>query len=840
MQAAERHNRLAKSGQTGYLPNSTAKLGGGPLIGSAVGPYQILEKLGAGGMGEVFLGHDPRLERRVALKCLASTASQSGDGHARVLREARAAARLNHPHIAAVYDVLEQADRTFIVMEYVEGISLAARLASGALPPDQVCAIGRQLASALAAAHAQGVIHRDLKPANIQVMRDGSIKVLDFGVARLTTAAPTTADTTSGDAAADQTIGGNPGTPIYMSPEQLCSRPLDARADIYSAGVILFLMATGRRPFQETSAVTLALAMTSGPAPAAAAVNPLVPPDLNATIARALERDPERRFQSARELEAALGGTQGSVPTIAAGHTLPDQTRQVASLGRSLRAWKFAAAAAVVALTIGVASRTPLLTRLGLLDSASAPQRVAVDAGIAVLPLANLSADSSQDYVADGMTEAIIAQLGRVRSLRVISRQSVVRYKGTTVPVPQIARELGVGAIITGSVTRSADRLRVTVSLVQPSPERQLWSETYDRGVGDMLTLAGELAQAAVQHVQAAVTPQEQAQLARARPVNPAVQQAYLLGRFFWNKRSKPDVERAIKEFKRAIELDPGFGPAYAGLADCFVVAWDSGYLSPQEAYREGKANATKALQLDDTIAEAHASLGAVYSFSLLWGPAEQEYRRALALNPGYATAHQWYALNLSVLGRHDEAVAEATRALELDPLSSVQNAFLGQRLYFAGDYTAAMLQLRKALDLNPDLAPAHSLLGCVYLARHQYDDAVKAFDRRREIDGHVSGDLGHAYALAGNRAAALKVLAQLMAARGQRYVDPYQIALVYLGLGDRGHALDWFVKSYEAAETAVTELAVDPRLAPIADDPRFLSLLHKSSLQFNPGRPPS
>ena len=810
------------------------------MTGAAVGPYQILEKLGSGGMGEVFLGHDPRLDRRVALKCLTSAESATPHGRERILREARAAARLTHAHIAGVYDVLEDGDRTFIVMEYVEGVSLAAHLAGGARPSHEVCAIGRQLASALTAAHTQGVIHRDLKPANIQVMRDGSIKVLDFGVAKLTTPVPTRVETTSGEIAVDKTIAGNPGTPIYMAPEQLLSRPVDARCDIYSAGVILFLMATGRRPYEETTAVGLALAMSAGPAPPAHSINPLVSPELSATIAKALERDPTKRYQSARELDVALDGlertrTRAATPLV----TGPDETtRMLPSSGHRARPWIWLVAGAVL-LTVGVVARAPLLSLLrpGVAPAAT-PINIA-ESGLAVLPLANLSPDPNQEYIADGITEAIIAELGRVRSLRVISRRSVMRYKQSTAPVPQIARELGVGAVMTGSVTRDGDHLHITIALVQPSPERQLWSETYDRNVGDILTLSGEVAQAAVRQLQAAITPQERAGMAKARPVNAAAQQAYLLGRYHWNKRTRADVERAIAEFHRAIDLDPKAALAFAGLADCYIVAWDQGYVPPADAYREAKSNAMKALQLDEQIAEAHASLGAVYSFGLFWSPAEQEFRRALELNPGYATAHQWYALNLSTLGRHADAVAEAKRALELDPLSPIQNLFLGQRLYYAGDYGAAVTQVKKALELEPALSFAHDVLGKIYVQRREYASAVAELEQAVRTDNEQGflGDLGHAYAMNGDTASAQRVLAQLQTLSTERFVDPQAFADVYLGLGDYERAMDWFEKAYQVSEGVIKDLAIDPRLTPISAHPRFLELLKKSGLTFNPGR---
>jgi TolB-like protein/tetratricopeptide (TPR) repeat protein len=802
------------------------------VLGSAVGPYQVIAKLGAGGMGEVFLGFDARLQRQVALKCLSIGASATGDQQAHIFREARAAARITHPNIAAVYDVVEHDHRAFIVMEYVDGESLSMRMRRGPVPVDQVRMIARQLASALAAAHAQGVIHRDLKPANIQLTRDGSIKVLDFGVAKLSAPMADAPESPTGKPAIDATLGGMPGTPIYMSPEQLFSREVDGRSDIYSAGTILFELMTGRRPYTETSPVALALAINAGPAPMAAAVNPDVPADLNIVIAKALSRDRDQRFLTARDFERALTAPPDlSAPTGAATGTWAAGPPPRA--GRRRLSWRVAAAFAIAA-ALGFAAWQPLLTRLGRSDPMSAAAGGDVGQSIAVLPLTNLSADPEQEYLVDGMTEAIIAELGRIRSLRVISRQSTMRFKRTTDEVPKIAKALSVDSVMTGSVLRAGGQLRVTVALIQASPERQLWTATYDRSVGDMLTLSSEVAQAALQHVRTVVTPQEQAQLARVRPVNAEAQQAYLLGRFFWNKRSKPDNERAIQEFQRAIALDPNAALAYAGLADCFVVAWDNQYMPADQAYRQAKGNAIKALQLDESIAEAHASLGAVYWFGLLWSAAEQEYQRALVLNPGYATAHQWYAMNLSTLGRHNSAIAEARRALELDPVSPVQNAFLGKTLYYAGDYTAAASQLRKSIDLEPNLSHGHALLGRVLVQQHEYAEAIREFTAASKLAGvKDTGDLGHAYAASGDTAAANRVLAALVSTPDN---DFYQIGLVYVGLGQRDRAVAAFLRAYDASEMVVSEYPIDPRLAPLRTDPRFAALLRKTGLALNPG----
>jgi serine/threonine-protein kinase len=762
-------------------------------------------------MGEVFLGHDPRLERRVALKCLIVSGATRDEDQARMLREARAAARLNHPNIAAVYDVLQEGDRTFIVMEYVEGESLASRMARERIPIAQVRTIGRQLSSALAAAHAQGVIHRDLKPANIHVALDGTIKVLDFGVAKLEH---------SGTPPHERTLAANPGTTIYMSPEQLFGQPLDPRSDIYSAGVILYELATCQRPFDELNPVALALAMQSRDPVPPHVVSPDVPHDLSDIIMKMLARDAVDRFQSIREVEALLTTTFDAESGVSHSSVRP-------RVRRWTPVWMGVSAAAVL-LALAFAGR-PLIRPAAPAPTALQP----VLDSIAVLPLENLSADPNQEYIADGMTESIITELGHVRSLRVISRQSMMQFKHTNATVPQIATQLGVHAVMTGSVTRAGDRLRVTVALMEPSPEHQVWAETYDRTVGDLLTLSSEVAQTAVKAVRVIVTPDEQAQLAQARPMRPDAQQEYLLGRFSWNKRTKADNEAAMQHFSRAIQLDSTAARAYAGLADCYIVAIDNGWVAPEEAYRVAKANASKALELDDRLAEAHATLGSVYRFTLLWPQAEEEFKRALALNPGYATARQWYSIELRSLGRFSEAVAEARRALDIDPLSPVQNLFLANQLYYAGDYDAVVNQINKAQALAPDSAIAHQLLGATYVQLKNYPAAIRELTSATRMNAGDAGNLGHAYAVSGNRGAATRILNDLLRRSEKEYVRPLQIAMVYVGLGDSSKALEFVERAYRENEGVVSSLATDPRLTTISGDPRFQSILRRGGLTY-------
>ena len=449
------------------------------MVGSTIGPYQVISKLGAGGMGEVFLGHDPRLQRRVALKRLTAAETQSDELHARILREARAAARLNHPNIAAVYDVLEldKGERTFIVMEYVAGENLADRLAREPVPLDQVRAIGRQLASALAAAHAEGVIHRDLKPANIHLTQDRSIKVLDFGVAKLSAAHWPTNAATTGPSPIEHTIAGSPGTPMYMSPEQLMSKPIDARSDIYSAGVILYQMATGRRPYEPTDPVSLALAMAAAPPPRASSLNPDVSGDLDDAITRALEREPAKRFQSARDLESALTMTESA--TIGT-----RVTRAIRRLRVSRRRWVWTTvAAAAVLLTIGFSARMPLMPRLGLLLPVTVPSTLIV---LAILPVDNPSGDPRAEYLGAGITSAVAGNFGSMPGLTVLSRVSTASYEKNRGDLSAFERELGATFVLDLSLRIVAQTPNLIARLYRPGEARPVWDATIQ---GDALTI---------------------------------------------------------------------------------------------------------------------------------------------------------------------------------------------------------------------------------------------------------------------------------------------------------------------------------------------------------------
>lgn len=739
-----------------------------PTAGAGFSHYNIISRLGAGGMGEVYLAEDTELDRKVALKFLLPHLCQDSGCRERFKREARAAARLDHPNIVTIHEVNEYGGRPYIAMQYVPGRSMREVIKRKELTIEEAIRRAMHICDGLRKAHQAGIVHRDIKPSNIVVDAEGSAKLLDFGLAAVTQTDKITK------------TGSTLGTFGYMSPEQIRGENVDPRSDVFSLGIVLFEMLTFDRPFHGDNEAALSHAIVYDTPPLLTGYDRDIPPGLQAIIDRMLEKDVEKRYGAIDDVLRDLTKIQEDIESVTG--------------------------------------------------------RTGIQSSIAVLPFTNLSADPEQEYFCDGMAEEIISELTHIEDLRVVARTSCFAFKGKQVDIRDIGRKLNVGTLLEGSVRKAGNRLRITAQLVNVSDGYHLWSERYDREIEDIFAVQDEISAAIAEKLRVKLLKKDRAVLKKRFAIDPEAYNLYLKGRFFWSKRTREGFDKAIDYFKKAVDIEPTYAQAYAGIAVCYNDLPNYSTYPPSAAYPPAREAALKALEIDDENAEAHTALGLIKSdYEWDWEGSEKEFLRAIELNPAYETAHHWYALLLINLGRNDEAIAEMRRAHELDPLSLATNRNLGFLYYFARRYDDALKILHRAAEMDPSFSYTHYCMGCAYLRKQEFGKAIDALKKERDLSGGVNPivviPLGMTYARMGDPDKADEVLAGIEERMKHEYVSPFFVAQLYFALGrlDDGFAL--LDKGFSERDIFMREIKATPMEEEVIRDPRYAALLKKMNL---------
>jgi TolB-like protein/Tfp pilus assembly protein PilF len=713
-------------------------------------------------------------------------------------------------------------------MEYVEGELLSQKLKGGPLALGEAIDLGIQVAEALEEAHAQGIIHRDIKSSNLVVTRRGQVKVLDFGLAKVTQrlGADTVNEESRLTAQQETAPGMVMGTVHYMSPEQARGLEVDGRTDLFSLGVVLYEMVAGRLPFEGTTSSDVLVAILGREPEPLARHRPEVPAELGRVVRKCLEKDRQQRYQSATEFLIDFRKLKREIDSGATTAVVEGRQTWGPTLIRSPR---------LVAVAVSVILL--MLVSVYLLWFRGTPIAAPLNVqSLAVLPLQNLSGDPAQEYFADGMTEELITSLAKIGALKVISRTSAMRYKGTNKPLPQIAQELKVDALVEGSVVRSGNRVRVTAQLIHAATDAHLWAESYEQDLRDLMHLQSEIARAIAREIQVKLRPEDRERLAAARPVNAAAHEAYLRGRVSWNKQTDEALKKAVEFFQQAIDEDPLYAPAYAGMADTYIARAFFAYSAMTDMGPLASAAARRAIELDDKLPEGHVSLGLVKAFhDWSWPDAEREFKRAIELRPSYGDAHHWYSHYFQALGQVDPALGEMKRALELDPLTPHIHNDIGRYLYFKRQYDQAIEQFQKAIEVNPSYHQLYWDLGNTYSQKSMFREALAAQEKAYELsNGSVffKGTIAYNYAAWGRRDKALELLAELKELSKRNYVLPLEMAITYAALGEKERAFELLNKACEERSYRLAiAIKLDPRYDPLRSDSRFQDLLRRMGL---------
>jgi eukaryotic-like serine/threonine-protein kinase len=773
-------------------------------IGSKLGPYEILAAIGKGGMGEIYRARDSRLGRDVAIKVLPEQLAKDPEALARFEREMRALASLSHPNILTIHDVGEDQGILFAVTELLEGETLRSRLEREPITLEDFLQINVSITSALSAAHSRGVVHRDLKPDNIFLTQDHHIKILDFGLARREEAV-SSKDGTTPKPTSDTEPGVIVGSIEYMSPEQVRGESADSRSDIFSLGSVMFEMLSGHTPFSRSNIVDTLTAVLREEPPHVSDSAQKFPPELNGIVLRCLRKDPTDRFQSSAEIRLALMNLSTATTRI---HASP-------GLHISNKAW-------IVVILLILAIAAVVFYRL------SHPTEVIQT--MAILPFSNLNNNPDAEFISDGVTESIIRNLSEISKIQVMASSTVFRYKNSKLDPQTIGTQLKVEAVVTGKVLIRNEILTINTELVDVKTGALLWGGEYSRKLSDILRVQDEIAKEISGGLRLKLSTEQEKRLSKHDTENMAAYESYLKGRFYWNKRNLEALRKGIDYFQRAVDTDPDYALAYAGLADSYNLLSLYGGSNPMETFPKAKTAAVRALQIDETLPEAHTSLAYIHLYyDWDWSGAEKEFQRALELNPNYATAHVWYGEYLQAFARFDEAIQEIKRAQQLDPLSLIVQADLGWTYFRASRFDKAIEEFNRALELDPDFLPAQSGLGWAYALQNNFQKSTEHFQKAKSLTSISSVSAGLAYldAISGNRKEAIKILSD-----PKIQLSAYSEATIYAGLKQNEIAFEFLNKAFAEKSDSLVFLKVEPTFAGLRDDPRFGLLIERMGLR--------